>query len=288
MRVRLRTLNRRRKKFTEFSILELTKNNEEIAELKKQNELLSSQLKESQTAQFKLQRDLDEKIAETNKILRYQSAVGAVLGELLWKTSQSEETINKCVDISNGETLRDFLYLSHLTFKSFITQYDVELPPESSPELKFVTALFGILVNISGHSTGRKFILGGPTGLALLSFTLEMLQRIALPSGHFLKKTMIIFLNNISIGTRGILFFQQEELALKSFFKCLHDVEVPEIQIFALHIITSLIQEVPSVEFNRIVTKVISVEELDKVIEISKDKEFIELAKELKQKLISI
>lgn len=246
---------------------------------------MDTQLGESLESSVKANEKVKTLENELKDAANFGAALGAVTSVLLWKVSKSEENTLTILNNENGDSFRDFLLLILISLKSFMQKYQDALPPTSSFEYSFATSMLGIFVNISGHAKGRNFILEERTGVQIVEFVMDNIEKIEMPAGYLLKRLAIIFLFNISISKRGSHLFQLKDDGIKRIFNCIKDTKAPDIQIFALRLIMSLIEESESEEFKQKIPEIISFETLQKSIEDSHDEDYINIAKEFMQKL---
>lgn len=266
----------------------MTEAKAKISSLELQNKQLQSQFDESREAVVKANETVKIKENDLKDALNFQAGLGSVLSLLLWKVSKPEEITLKMLANENGDSFRDFLFVTHISLKSFMNKYQNAMPPTSSFEYSFATSMLGIFVNISGHAKGRNFILEDRTGVCIVEFILESLDKIQVSGGYLLKRLAIIFLFNISISKRGTQLFQFKHGGVKQIFNCLKDIQAPDIQIFALRLITSLIEESESEEFKQKIPEILSSDILQQSIEDSRDEDYVNIAKEFKQKLSNL
>lgn len=214
-----------------------------------------------------------------------QASLGSVLSTLLWKISQSEEITHRIINSEEGDTLRDFLFLAHMALTSFMHEYKDKLPPTTSSEFRMGLGIVGLLVNISGHSKGRTFLVEEAAGRQVVQVIIESVEQIDIVSGYLIKRLAMVFLFNMSISKRGSQLLGEQEKGIISVFNCVKETSAADIQCFSVKIILSLLDDADTNAAKMKIVKLISADELKQRIDDSNDEDFTELAKNLTQKL---
>lgn len=212
----------------------------ELTELKNE---LRFQKDENQESKKKYEDNLDA----LNHQSSYSVAMGSVLGTMLWKTSKSQEVIETFIEAG---LLNQFLNISNNTLVAFRTTYKTELPIAESNEHKFIFAIFGIFINIVAQRVGRDFVLERENGVEFVKDSIKYLGEITtMPSGHLLKRLILMMLYNLSITKKGALLIQVAENGVESILKCQDVNHSTEIQLLSLTLMTTLLNELPTQEF---------------------------------------
>lgn len=164
---------------------------------------------------------------------------------MLWRTSKSENVIEIFIET---KTLNQFLNLASVTMTSFRETYSDKLPEAETNEFKFILGLLGIYINVAAQRVGRDFILDREIGIEFVQNALEYLGEIPMPAGTLIRRLILMMLFNINIEKRGSMLIEQGEKGIKSILGCLNMQNTSEIIELALHLLSSLLREIPTKE----------------------------------------
>lgn len=177
------------------------------------------------------------------------------MGTMLWKSCKTPESVDTFIKTG---TLREFLIMCHKTMQSFLEAYADALPPLESYEFKFFMSIFGTIINISAQKHGRDYILENNTGLEFIQEVLININAFQMPAGQILKRMLLMFLYNVSIGKKGAMFIQMSINGVGNILKCLCLENTSDIQTLALTLLTSLLNELPTQEFCQQIISLVS------------------------------
>lgn len=181
--------------------------------------------------------------------------MGATLAKMLWKTSKSQEVILTYIETG---TLNQFLNVANVTLMSFIDTYREELPASETYEVNFILSLLGIYTNVAAQRDGRNFVLERENGVEFVKKVLLWLGELKMPNAQLLKRLILMLLYNLSITKSGAMLIEISDNGIENIMKCFDSSHTIEIQSIAISLMTSLLNELPTVEFCERVTQNVS------------------------------
>ncbi|XP_015120867.1 heat shock factor 2-binding protein isoform X2 [Diachasma alloeum] len=163
--------------------------------------------------------------------------LGAVLGNLIWKSSRSSPQVDLWLN-ENRQNLKDLLSITNTALESFIQTFEGKFPDMKEEQYQFMMSLMGTVTNISSNSTGRQFLISHEqNGKELIKLIVLSIPGLPLISGDPLKRLMLMILYNVSLNCSGLSYL----ISLK-----VHELvtycldQSPEIQLNSLRIIQSI------------------------------------------------
>lgn len=125
---------------------------------------------------------LSHALQETEKELALQSIrctrEGLLASRLLWTTTKPRRVLERLVSECATE-LHDFFNLAEGCIYAFFATYKDSMPDACTDEYQYVTALCGILTNLSSIPEGRLFLMWNPLGRAIYSLILDVMGAIS-------------------------------------------------------------------------------------------------------------
>lgn len=118
---------------------------------------------------------------------------GVLLGRLLWKATKPRKVLERLTSQCSDE-LHDFLNLAEGSIYAFSATYGEAMPEPNTDEYQYVTALCGILTNLSSIPDGRLFLMWNPLGRAIYTLILDIMGTICGKKAGSLKWYTIIVL----------------------------------------------------------------------------------------------
>lgn len=169
--------------------------------------------------------------------------MGAVMATLLWKTSQSIETIHTYIESGN---LNQFLNLANSTIFAFRETYGKDqLPNDESYEFKYITSLFGVCINISAQKIGREYLLEREIAEEFTTNIAAFLGEIPMPIGNRVKRLVLMLLYNLTFVRQGTVIIQNSNNIIDYTMDCFDSNHTTEIKSIAVSLINVLINDPP-------------------------------------------
>ncbi|XP_063991299.1 heat shock factor 2-binding protein-like [Diachasmimorpha longicaudata] len=184
----------------------------------------------------RLEQQLRQLANESTGQVTFCTHLGAVLGNILWKSSRSSPLVDLWLN-ENRQNLTDFLSIANTALESFLQTFGENLPDIKEDQCQFMMSLMGTVTNISSNSTGRQFLISHENGKVLIKLIVLSTPGVPSISGDPLKRLMLMILYNVSLNRSGLshlLSWKVYELV-----SCCLD-QSPEIQLNALRLIQSI------------------------------------------------
>ncbi|XP_034933616.1 heat shock factor 2-binding protein-like [Chelonus insularis] len=164
--------------------------------------------------------------------------LGAVTGNLLWKSSKYPQIVNTWLT-EHQSIVSNFLFIAVGTVRSFIETFQPSFPSINNNETQFVVAILGIITNISATPGGRQFLVDHTEGKTLIAYLVEFLPTMIGDTGNVMKKLMLKILFNISMNCEGFSYLFQLNIE-ESIVHCFEDCTPVEILTLVLQLLQSL------------------------------------------------
>ncbi|XP_011305219.1 uncharacterized protein [Fopius arisanus] len=182
--------------------------------------------------------------AESAGQVTFCTHMGAVLGNLIWKSARSSSQVEQWLN-ENRQDLNDFISITTTALESFLQTFGGRFPDIKEQQCQFMMSLMGTITNVSANSTGRQMLCSQATGKSLISLITKSIPNVPSTTGDPMKRLMLMILYNISLNCTGLPFLLSRKV---------HELipycteESPEIQLNALRLIQSITYDIKETE----------------------------------------